>query len=70
MRNIKPGEEITYDYAMTDSDPDDYFKCNCGAKNCRRIITGKDWKSPSLQKKYRGYFSFYIQEKIKKLKRK
>jgi len=70
MKDIKPGEEITYDYAMTDSDPDDYFKCNCGAKNCRKIITGNDWKKPSLQKKYRGYFSFYIQEKINKLRRK
>lgn len=70
MQNIKPGEEVTYDYAMTDSDPDDYFKCNCGAKNCRKVVTGSDWKVPSLQRKYRNYFSFYIQEKIKKLKKK
>jgi len=68
MRDIKPGEEITFDYAMTDSDYDDYFKCNCGAKNCRRIITGNDWKKPALQKKYRGYFSYYLQEKINKLR--
>jgi len=69
MKDIKPGEEITYDYAMTDSDPEDCFKCSCGAKNCRKIITGDDWKKPSLQRKYKNYFSFYIQEKIKKLKK-
>jgi hypothetical protein len=69
MENIKPGEEITYDYAMTDCDKDDYFKCNCGAKNCRKFITGSDWKKPELQRKYKGYFSWYIQEKINKLKK-
>lgn len=70
IRDIQPGEEITFDYAMTDCDPDDYFKCNCGAKNCRKVITGNDWKKAELQKKYKGYFSWYIQEKINKLKRK
>ena len=62
---IKKGEEITFDYAMTDDDPEDYFECNCGVKNCRKMITGNDWKMKSLQKKYRGYFSLYIQEQIK-----
>lgn len=70
MKNIKPRKEITYDYAMTDADKDDYFKCNCGAKNCRKIITGNDWKKPELQRKYKGYFSWHIQEKINKLNKK
>ena len=64
IKDVKPGEEITYDYAMTDFDENTYFKCNCGAKNCRKIITGNDWKKPALQKRYQGYFSWYIQEKI------
>lgn len=68
MRSIKPGEEIVYDYAMTDCDKDDYFKCNCGAKNCRKVITGDDWKGPVLQRRYKGYFSWYIQEKINRLR--
>lgn len=63
MRNIKAGEELTYDWAM--EDPGGWkMKCNCGAKNCRKIITGKDWKNPKLQRKYKGYFSAYLQEKI------
>lgn len=57
MRDIKPGEELAYDYAMVDSDPEDSFKCNCRAENCRGKFTGNDWKKPELQKKYKGYFS-------------
>jgi SET domain-containing protein len=69
MRDIKPKEEITYDYAMTDCDKEDYFKCHCGAKNCRGVVTGDDWKKPELQRRYKGYFSWYIQEKINKLRK-
>lgn len=67
MRDIKAGEEITFDYVMTESSeqsPDYAMKCRCGSKNCRRVITGNDWKLPVLQKRYKGYFSAYIQEKI------
>jgi SET domain-containing protein len=70
IKNIKPGEEITYDYAMTDCDKEDYFKCRCGAKNCRGVVTGDDWKKPELQRRYKGYFSWYIQELINKSKKK
>lgn len=49
MRKIKKGEEITFDYAM--SETSDYkMKCNCKQKNCREIITGEDWKLEKLQK--------------------
>ncbi|MBN1913314.1 MAG: SET domain-containing protein-lysine N-methyltransferase [Candidatus Omnitrophica bacterium] len=68
MRDIAAGEEITYDYAMTDADFNYSFRCNCKAKSCRKVIKTTDWKNPSLQRKYKGYFSWYIQEKIKALK--
>lgn len=64
MRDIKKGEEITFDYAMTD-DENYKMKCNCGSKNCRKIITGKDWKRKDLQKKYGVFFSWYLLLKIK-----
>ena len=67
MRNIKKGEEVTYDYAMTDADFAYSFKCSCGASGCRKVITTSDWKNPKLQKRYKGYFSWYIQEKMDKL---
>jgi hypothetical protein len=63
MRNIRAGEELTHDWAMTDDD--DYsVECNCGAPNCRKILTGKDWQRPELQRRYTGYFSAYLTEKI------
>lgn len=33
LRNLKAGEEITYDYWLYDGD--DEAPCSCGAKNCR-----------------------------------
>jgi SET domain-containing protein len=69
MRDIRKGEEITYDYCMTDADFKYSFDCRCGAKRCRGRVTTDDWKIPSLQRRYRGYFSWYIASKIKKQKR-
>src|SRR6478752_9555497 len=63
MRHIRAGEELTHDWAMTDDD--DYsLKCNCDAPDCRKILTGKDWQHPDLQRRYAGYFSAYLACKI------
>ena len=63
MHDIRAGEELTHDWAMTDDD--DYsVECNCGAPDCRKILTGKDWQRPDLQKRYAGYFSAYLAHKI------
>ena len=63
MRDLRAGEELTHDWAMTDDD--DYsLKCNCGVPDCRQILTGKDWQRPDLQRRYAGYFSAYLARKI------
>ena len=63
MRDIRAGEELTHDWALTDDD--DYsIECKCGSPNCRKILTGKDWERPDLQQKYAGYFSPYLAKKI------
>ncbi len=63
MRRIRTGEELTHDWAMTDND--DYsVECKCGAPTCRKILTGKDWRLPELQKRYRGYFSAHLARKV------
>ncbi|MBW2991512.1 SET domain-containing protein-lysine N-methyltransferase [Candidatus Woesearchaeota archaeon] len=64
MRDIEKDEEITFDYATVVSGIDFKMKCNCGSKNCRKIMTSDDWKKPELQKKYKGYFSYYLEEKM------
>jgi hypothetical protein len=63
MRDICAGEELTHDWAMTDDD--NYsIECNCGAPDCRKTLTGKDWQRPDLQERYAGYFSAYLARKI------
>jgi uncharacterized protein len=64
LRDIAVDEELTFDYAMNDDDPNEIMKCQCGAESCRRVITGVDWKRPEIQRKYNGYFSWFIQRRI------
>jgi len=74
MRDIKRGEEITYDYAING-----YYKsampCKCGAKNCRKILNCDFFQLPNqLQLKYLPYLDdWFVKEfkdKIKQLKKK
>lgn len=65
MRDIAAGEEITFDYAMSDASDYDEFTCICATPQCRRNITSFDWKLPELQHRYNGYFSPYIERKMK-----
>ncbi len=64
MRAIEPGEELTHDWAMTDDDTYE-ISCRCGAPDCRGVVTGQDWRRQDLQAKYRGYISWYLEERIR-----
>lgn len=64
LRDIASGEELTFDYAMSDGGPYDEFDCLCGSAHCRGKVTGNDWKLPSLWKKYEGHFSPYLARRI------
>ncbi len=63
LRNIETDEELTFDYAMN-ADEHDEMQCRCGSQSCRGTITGFDWRKPEIQKKYDGYFSWFIQRRI------
>lgn len=66
MRNIEAGEELCLDYAMAITS--DYeLNCNCGSVNCRKRITGDDWKKEEIQKRYDKYFAWFIYKKIHRL---
>ena len=64
MRDITPGEELCFDYAMCDASDYDEFRCLCGQPACRGIVTGSDWRDPVLQEKYAGWFSPYLIRRI------
>jgi len=67
LREINAGEELRFDYAMSDGEDYDEFECSCGSTNCRKKITGNDWKLPELWDRYQGYFSPYLSRRIKTL---
>ncbi|MGC8549899.1 MAG: SET domain-containing protein [Acidobacteriaceae bacterium] len=41
IRDIAPGEELTYDYHLYDGDEDE-ARCNCGAASCRGTMYAPD----------------------------
>jgi SET domain-containing protein len=63
--DIEVGEELSFDYAMSDSSKYDEFNCACGKDKCREKITGMDWQKKDLQDEYSNYFSAYIKSLIK-----
>jgi SET domain-containing protein len=67
MRDIHPGEQLTFDYAMSDGSDYDEFECACGTPQCRGKVTGNDWMLPELQLAYRGYFAPYLSNRISAL---
>ena len=67
IRDINIDEQICFDYAMTLGGDESYsLVCLCGSENCRKVITNSDWENSELQEKYKGYFQWYLQEKINK----
>jgi hypothetical protein len=69
LRHIMPGEEVCFDYAMSDGSSYDEFDCSCGSPVCRGRITGNDWMLPALQLRYSGFFSPYLQRRIEEARR-
>ena len=63
MRDIAADDELTVDYAMTDDEAYE-MECNCGSPRCRKVITGQDWTRRDLQRRYDGYFSWFIQRRL------
>eukprot|EP00456_Euglypha_rotunda_P055447 TRINITY_DN4511_c0_g2_i1.p1 TRINITY_DN4511_c0_g2~~TRINITY_DN4511_c0_g2_i1.p1 ORF type:complete len:252 (-),score=54.76 TRINITY_DN4511_c0_g2_i1:130-885(-) len=71
-REIQVDEEITYDYATSESYkwPEtcqdeklvegETLDCHCGSKSCRGKVGPDDWKKEELRKKYHGHFVSYL----------
>ena len=59
MRDIAPGEEIFWDYDMSDNAEWRMF-CMCGAEECRRVLMGYRYLPQEFRDRYRGYISGYL----------
>ena len=56
IRDIKAGEEITYDYAINGYYDGANNACHCGSKRCRGVINCSFFKLPvAFQKEYLPY---------------
>jgi hypothetical protein len=65
-RDIKPGEEVTIDYALFGSN-DGFIaisNCHCGAINCRHKVTADDWRRKDVRGIYKKHFSPLLNKKI------
>lgn len=68
LRDVDAGEEICFDYAMSDGSDYDQFDCACGAPTCRGRVTGSDWQIRELWDRYDGHFSPYLARRIEQLR--
>ncbi len=64
LRRIQPGEEITFDYATTDSSAFLEFPVSCSKAPCRQKVCCDDWRRADVQAANRGHFSPYLQRRI------
>lgn len=65
-RPIRADEEILADYALWEAS-DSYvaaWECHCGSLLCRGRITGRDWRRPDVQRRYRDHFSPLLNHRI------
>ena len=67
MRDIRKGEELTFDYEMSE-DSDWKMKCICGNKDCRKIIGSFKNMPKNVREKYKGYISSWLKPKQQSLK--
>jgi SET domain-containing protein len=62
MKPIRNGDELTYDYEMTE-DSNWRMKCECGSPICRKVIGAYANMPLEIRKKYKCYVAEYLVEK-------
>lgn len=76
LRDIQPGEEITYDYSAAEWTPKEYqaydhcewpMSCRCGESNCRKLITCFPYLPDEVKEKYvrSGILPDHIKRKLR-----
>lgn len=60
MRPLKKGEEVTIDYALSETFPLWHMRCKCGSANCRKVVKPYQDLSDQRKRKFIPYTSKYI----------
>ena len=61
LKNIKKGSELTFDYSISEADEKWSMKCQCGSKNCRKVIKSIQFLPLSTYKHYLPYIPHFFQ---------
>lgn len=72
IRDIEPGEELTYDYQCMDTEASFYdgLHCKCGSFKCRGVLRFDQYRNIDWQNAYYKYSGAYVKRKIDELKTK
>ena len=57
IRYVREGQELSYDYGLLITNQVFKLSCKCESKNCRKTITGNDWKDPAFRQKFLNIMS-------------
>eukprot|EP00742_Colponemidia_sp_Colp-10_P005448 GILJ01005822.1.p1 GENE.GILJ01005822.1~~GILJ01005822.1.p1 ORF type:complete len:372 (-),score=47.76 GILJ01005822.1:82-1197(-) len=68
-RRILAGEEITYDYATSETEMSFHagMVCGCNTAQCRKMLTCSEYRSKRFVEKYKGHFTSYVHRKVNSL---
>lgn len=66
LKDIKAGEELTFDYSTSDEEIEWQMKCNCGSKKCRKYMTAIQLLPFNIYKQYLPYIPTYFQKIYKR----
>lgn len=66
LRDIQAGEEIKVNYAATEYEMRDGFRCDCGSSACLQIIRGFKFLTRDQQLGLKPYLAPYLLKKLDK----
>ncbi len=64
LRNLQAGEEIKVNYAATEYEMHDSFRCNCGSSVCLRTIRGFKFLTRDQQVELKPYLAPHLRKKL------
>ena len=64
LRNIQGGEEVNVNYAATEYEMHDSFRCGCGSSGCLRMIRGFKFLTSDQQLELKPHLAPYLLKKL------
>jgi SET domain len=64
LRHIQRGEEVKVNYAATEYEMHDSFRCDCGSSACLRLIKGFKFLTRDQQLELKPYLAPYLLKKL------